>query len=74
MADRCKRTELLVDQCGCVDHRGGHTPDEEAASVPAGPWFTARFAGYCPRCGSEYSAGDRIRARAYAAGGWECCT
>jgi hypothetical protein len=72
-AERCERTELLVDQCGCVDHRGGCTPEEEAASDrQPGPWITARYGdGRCTRNGCEISTGDRIRAD--GAGGWECC-
>lgn len=29
--ERCETTELFVSMCGCPEHRGGHTPEEEAA-------------------------------------------
>ncbi len=70
--DRCERTDLLVDQCGCRDHRGGQTPTEEAQERrPPGPWFVGHYDGTCSRCESTFRAGDTIRAD--GAGGWECC-
>lgn len=72
MAERCDLTDLLVDQCGCKDHRGGQTPDEEAArDRRPGPWFPARYPGTCTRCGGEFADNDDIRAD--GSGGWECC-
>lgn len=71
-AERCDTTELLVDQCGCPQHRSGQTPQEEAAERrQPGPWFTAAHPGVCSATDVEFKAGDRIRAD--GAGGWECC-
>jgi hypothetical protein len=75
--ERCRFTELLVDQCGCPRHRGGQTPAEEAAcerdAFPTRPgrWFTAEFHGSCTRCDEPIEPSMRIRAD--GDDGWECC-
>lgn len=75
---RCELTELLVDQCGCREHRGGADPDEETrrlrARLLALPgWLAARWGGTCSCCGDAFAAGTAIRAGSQ--GGWraECC-
>lgn len=76
---RCETTELLVDQCGCRDHKGRPAPadpfDTPTYSPDGpGPWFTAAFNGECSGCGFDYEAGVIIRAD--GAGGYEaeeCC-
>lgn len=78
-AERCETTELLVDQCGCKDHRGGQTIDEEAAALRARllahpAWFPAQYAGKCEKCGTGFAVGDPIRIvmpRGWVAG---CCS
>lgn len=72
---RCDLTELLVDQCGCPQHRDGRTPDEEAEEryyAPPGPWFEANYHGTCSCCGEPFEPGHRIRSD--GGHGWECCT
>jgi hypothetical protein len=76
--DRCPTSDLLVDQCGCAQHRGGQTPDEEAAAVRARllahpAWMAARYASVCARCGEPFLRGAAIRFEPSL--GWraECC-
>lgn len=52
---RCDITDLLVSQCG---HCKGLTEDKPEL----GPWFAARFEGFCSRCGDAIEPGDPIRA------------
>lgn len=68
--ERCELTELLVDQCGCPQHRGEHRGDNPP-DEPPGPWFTANYHGVCSRCDERFEPGLRIRADGYD--GWECC-
>ena len=71
MSTRCDLTDLLVEQCGCSQHRGGHTPEEEAErDRQPGPWFPARYPGTCSRCGGTFADNQDIRAD--GTGGWEC--
>jgi hypothetical protein len=49
-AERCEKTDLLVDQCGCDIHR-------PPVNVP----FMARYPGYCYTCDKPFVAGDKIR-------------
>lgn len=87
MADeRCERTELLTTQCGCPQHRGGQTPQEEADAerlqlrarllsggvVSNSTWFPARYAGTCANCGTGFDQSTAIRTlpQGYLA---ECC-
>jgi hypothetical protein len=76
--ERCERTELLVGQCACPDHRGGADLDQETLEIRAGllakpNWFAARYAGSCDCCGSRFSMGAAIRMDLQR--GWraECC-
>jgi hypothetical protein len=62
---RCETTELLVSQCGCRRHRGGRTP-EEAAELDRviygpGPWFFARWGGWCERGCHRFVVGTAVR-------------
>jgi hypothetical protein len=64
---------LLVSDCShCrgLDPKPGQ-PERERAEL--GPWFEARWPGYCTGCGDDFDPGDRIRAD--GEGGWlaECC-
>ena len=61
MVERCAVTELLVDQCGCPQHRGEPAP-EERDDRALGPWFTASYPGRCSDCDTSFEPGDRIRA------------
>lgn len=79
MADgeRCERTELLVDQCACRDHRGGVDPAQEqlrlrARLLDSGDWFAAQYKGRCDGCSTPFPVGAAIQ---MAAWGWraECC-
>lgn len=75
MNDRCERTDLLVDQCGCAEHRGGRTVEEQAdADRTLGPAFTAQYDGRCAGCGTDFWPGETIRGD--GAGGWVagCCS
>ncbi len=56
--ERCERTELLVDQCGCPLHRG--EPDEPGGDFDATHWFSASFPGRCARCDGDIAVGDQI--------------
>lgn len=69
MAERCERTELLVDQCA---HCRGVT-EPVPARTPYGPRFTAQWPGFCSCCGDEFASGEKIRAD--GCGGYlaECC-
>jgi len=58
MAERCERTELLVDQCA---HCRGVTEPAPARTV-LGPWFPAGYPGWCSGCGQVFGQGDMIRA------------
>lgn len=76
---RCARTELLVDQCGCRDHRGGTTADEQlavhrAALLRHPAWLAAQWPGSCERCGTRFPTGAAITKEPGL--GWraECCS
>jgi hypothetical protein len=60
VAERCERTDLLVDQCACPDHRGGEVgglPDEiETVGQP----FEAQYEGQCAGCAGHIEPGQRI--------------
>ena len=84
---RCDRTDLLVSECACRDHRGGRTPEEEAASdavalrqrllsgVDGHHWREAKYPGRCSGCSEWFQVGTAIRSNNDGAG-WlaECCT
>ncbi|MFL6141595.1 MAG: hypothetical protein ACJ72N_06970 [Labedaea sp.] len=74
MTARCELTELLIDQCGCRQHRDGHTPEEEAERWydEPGPWFEASYHGTCTSCQEPFRPGHRIRSD--GGHGWECCS
>lgn len=59
----CELTELLPDQCGCRQHRGGLTPDEQHAADREA-WvsrvFLARFTGHCEVCDEPIRPGEQI--------------
>lgn len=73
--ERCELTELLVGECGCRQHRGGQTPDEEVDAERAQirtqllsrlgdpRWFRAQYPGMCSVCGEPFQEGAAIRAR-----------
>lgn len=78
-SERCETTDLLVDQCGCPQHRGGQTVAEEAAALRARllahpAWFAAQYAGRCEGCGTSFAVGDPIRMQVPR--GWisGCCS
>jgi len=72
--ERCGTTELLVSACGCPQHRGGRTPQEEAdTDRQPGPWFVASYAGVCSNDSEGvhyFNPGEYVRAD--GRGGWEC--
>lgn len=77
-AERCETTELLVDQCGCPQHRGGQTVDEQAVAdrvelLGTGRWIPAKYPGKCVGCGTGFGAGAAIQSDG---DGWraECCS
>lgn len=47
--ERCEVTELLVEQCGCAQHRGGEAAEEIKATdgLLIERFMLARFAGVC---------------------------
>lgn len=63
---RCVRTDFLPDECGCVAHRGGRTPEEEADDVDYRLYLIDRFriAKFSTRCklvpAHQIEAGDDI--------------
>jgi hypothetical protein len=65
---RCDRTDLLIDQCACPQHRGDPTPDREPVETVGQP-FPARYPGECVGCGGRIAAGDKI-VRAADEAGW----
>lgn len=76
--ERCEKTELLVDACGCPKHRGGHTVDEQALAHRAellgtGRWIPAKFPGTCVACRTGFGPGTAIQSDG---DGWraECCS
>ena len=76
MAERCDITELLVTECACRLHRNlpdpGAEPKPRPYSTDPGPWFTARFPGYC-LCGEPFGEGDHIRADGQGQYVGRCC-
>lgn len=56
--ERCEDTYLLVDQCGCPQHRGGLEVVDELKTV--GQPFEAAFAGFCPACERQIHVGQEI--------------
>lgn len=56
--ERCDLTDLLVDQCGCPQHRGGAGFVDELKTV--GQPFEAAFAGFCPACERQIHPGQMI--------------
>lgn len=66
---RCRLTECWPAECGCKDHRGGTTPEEEATlpvdkpitGVWLSPPFEAKYHGRCVACGSPFSSGVTVR-------------
>jgi hypothetical protein len=76
---RCPLTDLLPNQCGCRNHRGGQTPDEVVIAnrnqlLRRPGWFPAQWPGYCARCGHAYADGTPITIETGL--GWraECCS
>jgi hypothetical protein len=69
MAERCERTELLVDQCA---HCRGVTEPAPARTV-LGPWFPAGYPGWCSGCGQVFGQGDMIRADGCGEYLADCC-
>lgn len=51
MAERCPKSDLLVDQCG-------HCRAQQRKLKPE---FPARYAGHCPTCGTGFHADALIR-------------
>lgn len=83
---RCDTTELLVDECACREHRGGRTPQEEAAAEDASlrerllsgadghHWWAAKYSGRCFGCGQWFPVGAAIRSNDRQNGFiGECC-
>ena len=73
--ERCELTELLPAQCGCRVHRGGQTPQEEAATEVSQVrsrllgrlgdprWRAAIYPGACSTCNTRFDVGAAIRVR-----------
>lgn len=54
---RCDRTDLIVSQCACSDHRGGDVAEKpETVGQP----FEAMYAGWCPACERSITPGQMI--------------
>ena len=61
--ERCELTELPTDGCGCRQHRGGMTVQEQAAADQrawAGRVFLARMHGHCEVCDESIRPGQQI--------------
>lgn len=74
----CQIGGLPVSMCACRKHRGGRTPEEEAATDRRGSSrsFRAQFSGSCSDCGGEIRPGDVVRYGAGRFGGsllGPCC-
>jgi hypothetical protein len=73
---QCPRWDLPASMCGCPAHRGGKTPQEEAAAerehfTPSN-WFTAARADWCVRGEHDTDPGDTIRYDGGRDDGIEC--
>lgn len=70
---RCELTELPTDSCGCRQHRGGLTVQEQAEKDRRdwiGRVFIARHPGHCEVCDEPIRCGQQItRAGDYGRGG-----
>lgn len=64
----CEFSELPKASCSHCTGRGEEVPDE--AMPERGPWFSARFEGWCCNCGQPVDPGDQIRADGL--GGYLC--
>ena len=64
----CEFSELPKASCSHCTGRGEEIPDE--AMPERGPWFPARFEGWCCNCGQPIEPGDQIRADGL--GGYLC--
>lgn len=76
--ERCKTSDLLPDQCGCRNHRGGQSVDEQilahrAELLATGRWIPAKFPGVCVACPNGFGLGTAIQRDG---DGWraECCS
>lgn len=70
----CELWELPVSMCGCPRHRGGQTPEEEAAETyRPSPWFAAQWPGECARCHLPFPEGHLVRYDGGNDGALECC-
>ncbi len=61
--ERCELSELPVDSCGCRQHRGGRTPQEQYDAERAqwsGRVFLARHPGHCEVCDEPIRPGQQI--------------
>jgi hypothetical protein len=54
--ERCGRTELLVGECGCEDHRGKRALGSTRHAHQA-PGTLAQFGGTCPVCDQDIVPG-----------------
>lgn len=80
--ERCELTELWPSDCGCRNHRGGQTPQEEAEQeirragqvIGRRPdtrgWFPAMYAGKCAACSRDIEPGQMIHRFEES---WACC-
>jgi hypothetical protein len=55
---RCDLTDLLVDQCGCPQHRGDAEVTDELKTV--GQPFEAMYSGFCSACERSIHEGQMI--------------
>jgi hypothetical protein len=71
---QCELWDLPVSMCGCPTHRGGQTPEEEAAEygMRPSPWWTAQHHGWCERGDHAIRPGDQARFDGGRDGGLEC--
>lgn len=69
MTARCERTDLLATDCAHCRN----LPDPPKAAGERGPWFEARYAGRCNRCGCHFLAGFQVRADGHGGYLGPCC-
>lgn len=60
MTDRCKKTELLVTECGDVCCRPDLAQIEPAEPVRVQVQFEARYDSRCDHCDQVIKAGERM--------------
>ena len=58
---RCERTDLLVSQCACPDHRGvdEYTLTDQDRAMQ----FRASYSGHCRECDEDIQPGEWITLR-----------